>query len=558
MFGRKAKQLGVALGLPLLVSLAACSGSEEEALARSVVLITLGTTRADALSSVGAPPGTTPNLDALAAESLRYRWARTVAPLTLPAHTSMFTGYYPLRHGVRCNGPTVVPEVLETLAERARWAGFETAGFVGSSALSEHLGIAQGFRAWRQPEGTDERVARQYATTAADDVVNGVIRWLGRRNPAQPFFLWVHFADAHAPYTPLPELYLQPDPYLAEVSGVDLAFGRLLDELGKSRAIDAPLIAVIGDHGEGRGDHDESLHGFYCFDTTLRVPFLLHYPDGWRAGEVSDEIVTVADVFPTLLEFMGMQVPQNTDGVSLLRRTVPADRGVYFESYLGWQRFGWSPLAGWADGEGKYVHGSTPEFYRPALDPHEGTDLIDEEFERARYVEAIRRLDQEPKFLGEGALALAAPAPLADSDRPAPRAQAQEHADFLLGLELIGMGDHAGAVPVLERVVAENDQNAAALDALARALIGIREHARALLVLQQRLDLLPEKVGTHRDLVTCYEALGQAQPAHEHSVRSLELLVQTYERQHRRDEASRMRGLLKQVRRQEVPADADS
>ena len=106
--------LGRGLGLAVLVSLgalASCAGSEEEALGRSVVLITLDSTRLDALGAFGGLPGTTPNLDALAGESVGYRWARTVAPLTLPAHTSMFTGFYPLRHGVRAGAPAAGPRL---------------------------------------------------------------------------------------------------------------------------------------------------------------------------------------------------------------------------------------------------------------------------------------------------------------------------------------------------------------------------------------------------------------------------------------------------------------
>ena len=575
MFRRTTTLAGWLLGLPALLGVAACSGSEEEALARSIVLITLDTTRADALGCYGGRPETSPNLDALAAESLRYNWARTVTPLTLPAHTSMFTGYYPLRHGVRGNGPLVVPQSAETLAERARWAGYETAGFVGALALDEAFGIRQGFRVWQQPEAPIGRTAGDIPERSASDVVASAVHFLGRRNPTRPFFLWVHLFDPHAPYEPPPEFYDRPDPYLAEIAGMDQAIGRLLDALGESGVLDGSLIAVVGDHGEGRGDHGEATHGYHCYDSTMRVPFLLHYPDGWRAGEASDEIVSVADVFPTLLEFMGKPVPKGLDGVSLLRRSVPEGRGVYFESYHGWQSFGWSPITGWADAEGKYLHDTEPRFFQPQLDANETADLIDEDVGTKRYVQAIGELDVLPKLenvnrfsvsddvlaslaqLGYGEVGESPaeyPHPLENTGRPTARERQAEFEQFIRGTNLIATGDFRGAIPVLEAVCETNPWNIGAHDALAMALLRTRDYERTLAVLRHRLTLAPEKMATHRDLVICYEALGDARAAYDHSVRSLELLVQTYERQQKREEASRARAQLQRVRTQAPPA----
>jgi len=540
------------------------------------VLVTLDTTRADALATYGGLRDTAPNLDALAAESLAYRRARTVAPLTLPAHASMFTGLYPPRNGVRGERPMVLTDAADTLAERARWAGFETAGFPGSLALDEALGVAQGFREWRQPDVGGELAPGQVPERSAEDVVDSAIHWLGRRNPAQPFFLWVHLNDARAPYSPALDLLDRPDPYLAEISTMDRAFGRLLDALGKSRAIDSTLILVVGDHGEARGEHGERGHGLRCSEATLRVPFLVHYPDRWRAGEVSDEIVSVADVFPTALEFMGMPVPRDLDGRSLLHREVEPDRGVYFETYEGWQRFGWSPLTGWVDAAGKYVHGSRARFYRPDVDPGEDRDLIGA-VDPAPYVEALRRLEGAKRLESDndfsvgaevladlaaaGHPAAADPPPalpglLDDTGRPLPTERQQEYADFTKARELIFAGDHASAVPLLERICEENPWNAVALDALGSALVETHRYQRALPVLYRRLGLPPERVETHRDLVACFEALGDADAAHRHSVRSLELLVRTHERQHEKEKARTARHLLEQVRTGQLVGEA--
>jgi hypothetical protein len=484
----------------------------------------------------------------------------------------MMTGMYPPRHRVRGNGPMVLPPSARTVAEAARQAGIETAAFVAALALDRAYGIAQGFELYRQPQPWTVRFQGQISERPAAEVVEEALRWWRGRDRSRPFFVWVHVFDPHMPYAP-PQPYLEQaggDPYLGEVAAADAALGELLDALRADGALDEALVMVVGDHGEALGAHGERAHGNLCYDATLRVPFLVRHPDGRRAGEVSQETVSVADVAPTLLEALGLDVPAGLDGRSLLGPPLPDDRGVYFECYAGWLLRGWSPLAGWADAQGKYLHSSVPQLFRPREDPDEQRDLlVTGGGDPAPYRRALAELSARPPLdAGEatlaGAQALEAmaalgyavtddvttemPPPLAASDRPAPHLSTTEELAYELGSDLVRGGDYASAVPVLRELVEQNPRDALALERLAQALIALERFEQAADVLRRRLRLPPEKIGVHLDLVTCLRALGQDEQAHAHELRSIELRIEVHTRRGEPDQARHWQQQLERAR----------
>ncbi|MCZ6599113.1 MAG: sulfatase, partial [Planctomycetota bacterium] len=375
----------------LLAATASSCGGGGDCGPRSALLITLDTTRYDALGCTGGPPGVSPNLDALAAEGVLYEQARTVCPLTMPAHASIFTGLYPLRHTVHMNSMLALPSSAHTLAERASQRGFQTAAFIAAVVLADDFGLAQGFERYDQPAPPlVQREEIHYDRRPANEVADDAIAWLAERDPERPFLLWTHFFDPHVPHDP-PGEFLRAgkgDPYLGAVAFMDHHIGRILAALDEEGLLDETIVVVVADHGEARGDHGESTHGVLAYDSTIRVPLIVRHPDGWRAGERSDEIVSVVDVFPTLVEALELGGPGDVDGVSLHRRRAPPDRGVYYESYYGFFSYGWSPLAGWADARGRYLHSSAPEYYA-LTDEEERVDLIAEQDELERYRRAI-------------------------------------------------------------------------------------------------------------------------------------------------------------------------
>ena len=352
----------------------------------SVLLVTLDTTRADRLSPYGLMDVSMPALDRLAREGIVFDQATSVAPLTLPAHTSIFTGLFPPRHRVRDNADAALSDDHATLAERLRQAGFRTAAFVASAVLDADRGLAQGFDRYHGVgEGSQGTRARQ---RPGNEVVDEALSWLGEIGDS-PFFLWTHLYDPHRPYDP-PEPYRSKhvDPYIAELMFVDAQVGRLIDALERARLLDRTIVVVVGDHGESLGDHGERDHGVFVYESVLRVPFIVRVPS--VAPSRVGAVVRLVDVMPTVLGLLGMESPR-VDGVSLvpLMDGRQPDPGLeaYAESLYP-LRLGWSSLASVRDHRFKFIDAPRPELYDLARDPFEEHNIYSD---RQSLGEAMRR-----------------------------------------------------------------------------------------------------------------------------------------------------------------------
>jgi choline-sulfatase len=470
--------------------LAGC-GTEERA--RSAVLITMDTTRVDALSCYGNREATSPAIDALAADGIVFDAAHTVMALTLPAHTSMLTGLAPLRHGLRDNGVGALPEGADTVAERARAAGLETAAFVSSVVLDDDFGLQQGFDTYSVPDRRGAVERAHGAERGGTATVDAALAWLASRDDgrdaARPFFLWVHLYDPHHPYQPPADFARFSTPYLGEVAAMDREIGRLFAALRERGLWDETFVLALADHGEAFGEHGEVTHGTFVYETTLAIPLVARWPLGARprgAGTRSDELVSALDVAPTLVEALGLEPLAGIDGLSFFARPLPAERGAYFESYYGYLSCGWSPLSGWIDGRGKYIHSSEPEYYDWRADRAERTDLASTRSgELERYRSAIGLLASEPALAvaalgdeealadiqalgyassGEGADDL--PHPLAPSTLPSPRSQAGFFAKQARAQDLTAAGREAEAAAIYAEVLRETPGNHFALEEL--------------------------------------------------------------------------------------------
>jgi len=523
--------------------LAGCGGGSSDR--PSAILLTVDSLRPEGLTCYGNPEPITPNLDRFAEEGVLYTNARTVAPLTVPAFASMMTGLYPIRHSARDNHGAPLPDEALTLAERASDAGFHTAAIVGAAVLDRGVGVAQGFEYYRQPPLPSEvSVTTRYPEWTADEVVAEVERWLAGRDRSRPFLLWVHLFDPHAPYAAPVETTDQAGghPYMGEVAVADEAIGRIRQLLEAEGLLEDAFVAIASDHGEGLGDHGESSHGALCYDSTLRIPLILRFPDGARAGERSEEIVSVVDLFPTLLDALRIGEPGDIDGLSLFDGTVPVDRGVYFESYFGYLRYGWSPIAGWVDVGGKYLHGAKPELYNPTSDPMETTDLIDAEADVERYLEAIAEVASRPRLKGEPRIdeALRAtlesmgyaagigldeplPEPLAETGLPNAGARGEEVQKVLAALSLGERQQYDEAIRSLQEVTAGNPRNTLAQSWLATYLVHSERCEEAIPVLQGLLRAGSESGSAYNSLGHCLMEGGDAQRALVHFRRASQL-----------------------------------
>lgn len=335
----------------------------------NVVLVTLDTVRSDHLGFYGDTKAQTPRLDALAKHGVRFDHAATTAPITMPSHASMMTGLYPPSHGVRDNGLFQLAPEHDTLAESMKAQGYGTAAFVGCFVLDRRFGLDQGFDTYDFRVGAEGFYPSNLDMNqrSARDVSDAAIGWLQTRDPARPFFLWVHYFDAHVPYqSPLARLpQFAGRPYDAEIANVDQELGRLLDELDRTGGRDRTLIVVAADHGEGLGGHGESTHGLFLYGDTVRAAFLLSCPSLFHgAWYVDDRVASLADLRPTVEDILGFPAAPGMEGVSLLRADTPADRAVYAETRMPYYNAGCSPLEAMITAKDKLIEGPEPEYYR--------------------------------------------------------------------------------------------------------------------------------------------------------------------------------------------------
>jgi arylsulfatase A-like enzyme len=288
---------------------------------RHVILISIDTLRADHLGCYGYTGARTPNIDALAAEGALFENAATAAPLTLPAHSSIFTGRTPLRHGIVDNFGFRLPDGETTLAEKLNAHGFATGGFAGAFVLDSRFGVAQGFETYVDRFETPSESATGLGghERSADQVLPPALEWMAGQGE-RPFFAFVHFFDPHAPYDP-PSAFLEAPGsdaarYDAEIAFVDSQVGKLVAFLKERGLYGDSLIVLLADHGESLGEHGESTHGLFVYDATIRVPLLVRGRGIVPGTRIGAQVRTI-DVMPTVLELLGLTPGPEVEGRSL-------------------------------------------------------------------------------------------------------------------------------------------------------------------------------------------------------------------------------------------------
>ena len=384
-FPHKLRRTATVLGLLGFVSVVANRGGDAAPLPGgepkpSVIFITVDTLRADHLGCYGYTQIQTPNIDQLAHAGARFTQAYTPVPVTLPAHTALFTGAFPMATGMHDFSGNKLPANAATLAKVLRDNGYATAAFIGSAVLDSRFGLNQGFDTYfdhfefsRLDEAHLDQMERR-----GDLVMDEALRWL-KGNPRQPFFLWVHLFDPHDPYTP-PEPYAsryRARPYDGEIAFDDAQVGRLVAYLKQQALFDKSVIVVAGDHGEGLGEHGERTHGFFIYNSTLHVPLLMKLP-GVAPSVIADE-VSLVDVMPTLLQALKIPVPTSVQGRSLLGqvlgRPAAGRSNLYAESYLPLLHFRWNQLRSLQSRGMKYIDAPRPEIYDTRTDAKERQNL---------------------------------------------------------------------------------------------------------------------------------------------------------------------------------------
>lgn len=366
---------GVFVGLVLL------SSAWGQAKQPNVVLITIDTLRADHLGCYGYKQVRTPNIDGLARDGVRFERAFTPVPITLPSHTTILTGTYPPLNGMHDFSGNRLGSEPPTLAAILRQHGYTTGAVVASAVLDSRFGLNRGFDFYydhfefnRLQESNLEEMERP-GNVVADQALD----WLSK-NFQKPFFLWMHLYDPHYPYRP-PAPYneeYKTQPYDGEIAFADAQVGRLLSSLKQKGLYQRTLIVLSGDHGEGLGEHGEQSHGFFIYDSTLHVPLIMHLPSRIAGKEVAQS-VSLADITPTILNFLKIAVPTQAQGKNLLpllqEKPASAPRPLYSETFLPRLHFNWSELRGLQMEKYHYIDAPKPELYDLSNDPHELRNL---------------------------------------------------------------------------------------------------------------------------------------------------------------------------------------
>jgi choline-sulfatase len=387
---RRAALPGVlaALVLGALVGAAGCRGSASGPFPDApVVLVSIDTLRSDHLAAYGYTRGSTPTLDAIAREGIVFERVFSHCPLTLPAHSSMFTGLLPPHHGVRDNLGFALEGSHRTLATRFKGAGLPTGGAVSAYVLRRATGIAQGFDLYDDAASSSlESPGAQRRDGAVATEVLG--RWIegqaGRR-----FFAFLHLYEPHAPYTPPEQHRGFADPYDGTVAYADELLGRLVARLRSRGLLDRVILAVTSDHGEGLRDHGEQEHGFFLYREVVQVPLVLRLPGARGAGRRVSGLVAQADLAPTLLDLAGLP-HDGMDGVSqrgALDTGKASSRSVYSETYFPRYHYGWSELMAVTEERYRYVRAPRAELFDLGEDAGEKRNVAGERASTAAAME---------------------------------------------------------------------------------------------------------------------------------------------------------------------------
>jgi choline-sulfatase len=404
--------------LALVPLLAACPGPKQAPSPKplagagnrlNVLLITIDTLRADHLGTYGYKRATSPRIDALAREGAVFEEAYTYWPKTRGSFVAMLTGRRACQTGYSKSHPLLLG-MNPTLASVLKAAGYSTAATVDNPNVAKSLGYAQGFDSYHE---TWKEAALATETARAAAITEDGVRILAAARAEQPFLLWLHYVNPHAPYTPAapfdtafldedakkgPPLPVVPGDhggipkqwavagqdrlgyyvaqYDGEIAAVDAEVGRVLDALGRSAVKDRTLVIILSDHGESLGEHGYFFdHGENVFDPSLRIPLVVVGP-GVKAGHRSPVFASTLDLVPTVLDAVKVSYPPDLAGASLW----PAAQGGSRPDRLRLEAQNDRNLIGSWDRSFKVV--ATPEgdgmryaLYDRAADPGETRDI---------------------------------------------------------------------------------------------------------------------------------------------------------------------------------------
>ena len=487
-----------------------------------MIVITIDTLRLDHVNA-----RVTPALERLGREAVVFESATSVAPVTLPAHASMLTGTFPPAHGVRDNTIYSLPQGTATFTTWLRTRGYATGAFVSSIVLDHRYGLNQGFDVY------DDAIGDAPERSAADTLARAR-QWLseGAGRGDKPFFAWIHLFEPHAPYV--------SGTYASEVTAVDHALASFFSWLRENGLWDKVVLSVTADHGESLGEHGEETHGFFVYDSTVRIPWILK-AGGLEPGRFSPH-VRIVDILPTMTALANVGAPAEwaLDGVDLvphLRSGQDPRLDGYAETYLPRHQFQWSELKSVRTGGLKFIEAPRPELYDLKADPAERRSLAaDRSTEAARLKTLLGAIERrraapsrsvapqpelEEKFMSLGYIGGSPSLESTPGERlPDPKDRIEVYTLTMSALELSEGGKPHDALAALDK--AERlDSEVAQIHYLKGTILGgQQQYAEAARALERTVALNPRHVTARFRLALAYLRLSRLDAA-ENTLRSV-------------------------------------
>jgi choline-sulfatase len=483
-----------------------------------VYLITIDTLRADHVHSYGDEDIQTPALDDLARHGIRFAQAFTPSPITNSSHASILTGLLPSDHGVTDFARPLVSE-SPTWAEFLKKRGYQTAAFIGAVILDSKAlapGLDRGFDFYDNfPERSQTKSRWGRIERRGTEVVRRAEAWQDA-HPSGPYFVWVHLYDPHDPYEPPAPYSTQYKDrlYDGEIAFADSALANFVGHLKQRGLYDNSLIIVVGDHGEGLGEHHEQTHGIFLYDSTLHVPLILKLP-ARSAGSVIQSQVRTTDILPTVLDLLGIPTPQTLDGLSLkpyLSGKEFVSRTLFGETDYP-LHFGWAPLHAVRAEGFKFVEAPRPELYDLNTDPGELKNTYapwDATVQKLRKILAEDRAQKPPMAPSGGTVGVATldelralgylgPADSGSSTNvpepsllPDPKDKIEQQNLLHSAMMAAEDGRYSDAQAGLEKVLALDPSSQTALTQLGELELHAGQYAKATEYLQRARALRPE------------------------------------------------------------------
>jgi arylsulfatase A-like enzyme len=485
---------------------------------RNVILISMDTTRWDVLSSYGAPEVQSPNIGAFARENIVFENCYAPVAITLPSHATMLTGMIPPQLGVLDNNHYVLASNHVTLAEILKEKGFQTGAFVGSFILDSMFGLDQGFDVYNDDVTGEIGIPER----RGDETTARALEWL-EHNRDQKNFVFIHYFDPHASYDPpepfasrFKELYREyPEfvqDYVGEIAFTDHCIGQLITRLKELGLYDNSLICITADHGESHEEHGEFSHGFFIYNSTIKVPLIFKVPGYGGYIRVRDSVGLV-DITPTICAALGIESTGIFSGRDLTgsfygRENLYSDRAIFSYSIEA-KKYRGNSLLSVIFGEYKYIHTTRPELYNISNDIYERINLIDLEPNRVPLLrEKLRNI-------------------VDDFATNAPHGRAELDAETVRKLERLGYVGTTESAANFEFDPSASDPKDLIdyhdLNSVALAYVWPGNHAKALSAAESMIEMRPDLFNGYVMMGKILISMGRADDAAPYLARAAEL-----------------------------------